>query len=198
MDRGQAHTLEGIIGALLLLSSLVFALQVTAVTPLSASTSSQHIENQQQATAEGVLAVAADDGSLAEAALYWEVGNGSFHGLEGDPFYTNDAEVENFTLGERLNDAFGDRGVAFNVALVYQTAPGDRRERRLVYRGAPSDNAVIASRIVTLYDDTRLVRANGTRMSQNVSNVSGFYAPDAAPSSPIYNVVRVEVTVWRM
>lgn len=195
--RGQAHTLEGIVGALLLLSSLVFALQVTAVTPLSASTSSQHIENQQQATAEGILATADENGSLAEAALYWDVNNSSFHGLEGDRFYTNDDEVEGFELGRLLNSAFGDRGVAFNVDLVYQTVSGERRDRRMVYRGAPSDNAVTASRVVTLYDDTKIYAANETRASENVSNVSDFYAPDAA-SGPVYNVVRVEVTVWRM
>ncbi len=65
--RAQAHTLEAIVSGMLLLASLVFALQMTAVTPLSASTSSQHIENQQQAIGHGVLASAVAEGALKPA-----------------------------------------------------------------------------------------------------------------------------------
>jgi hypothetical protein len=196
--RGQAHTLEGIIASLILVSSLIFALQVTAVTPLSASTSSQHIENQQRATAEGVLAITDNNGSLETAILYWDQENGSFHGLAGDTFYTNDEEVGEFTLGQLLNEQFGDRGIAFNVDLVYQTADGDRRVRQMVYRGAPSDNAVTATRTVTLYDDDELRFANETNSDTTVKEAGSFFAQDSAPGASVYNVVRVEVTVWRM
>ena len=68
-DRGQAYTLEAIIASVLLISSLVFALQVTVVTPLSASTSNQHIENQQRASAAGVLTAAQETGALKDAVL---------------------------------------------------------------------------------------------------------------------------------
>jgi hypothetical protein len=199
--RGQAHTLEGIIGALILVSSLVFAMQVTAVTPLSASTSSQHIENQQQAVAEGVLAVADSNGTLTTATLYWDESENTFHGLGGEEFYTNDDEVDSFTLGELLNESFGSRGVAFNVNLIYQTSSGDRRSRWMVYRGAPSDNAVTTIRSVTLYDDDRLRESDGSNSSTTVKSAAssgGFYARDASPGSSLFNVIRVEVTVWRM
>ena len=69
--RGQIYTLEAVIAAVLLVSSLVFALQVTAVTPLSASTSNQHIENQQRASASGVLTAAEEAGILQDAVLFW-------------------------------------------------------------------------------------------------------------------------------
>ena len=78
-DRGQAHTVEAFIAALLLVSGLLFAMQATAVTPLSASTSNQHIENQQRALAGDLLSTAAADGSLTEAVLYWNATNRSFH-----------------------------------------------------------------------------------------------------------------------
>jgi hypothetical protein len=54
-------------------------MQATAVTPLSASTSNQHIENQQRALAGDLLSTAAADGSLTEAVLYWNATNRSFH-----------------------------------------------------------------------------------------------------------------------
>jgi len=196
--RGQAHALEGIIASLILVSSIVFALQVTAVTPLSASTSNQHIENQQQATAEGVLAIADDNGSLARTTLYWDESNASFHDLQGGSFYTNDEEVTGFVLGQLLNQEFGDRGVAFNVNLIYRTSSGDRRTRQMVYRGAPSDNAVTATRTVTLHDDDELVTANGSDTGTTVDESGTFYAPDASPGTNVYNVIRVEVVVWRM
>jgi len=59
-DRAQAHTLEAFAAAILLVAALTFALQATAVTPLSASTSNQHIENQQRAVATDLLATSAE------------------------------------------------------------------------------------------------------------------------------------------
>jgi hypothetical protein len=214
VERGQAHTLEGVIAALLLLSSLVYALQVTAVTPLSASTSNQHIENQEQATASGILASAADQprpggDALKTAVLYWDESTGAFHGRSAGP-YTNDAgyptadidgdgdaEIQ-FTFARLLKDGFSDRGIAYNAYLHYQTDDG-RATKELVYRGAPSDNAVSASRTVTLYDGDNLYEPDERLDDANtVGNTGSFYAPDVASSSEVYNIVRVEVVVWRM
>jgi len=54
---------------MLLLASVLFALQVTAVTPLTGSTSSQHIENQQASLAEGLLATQVENGSIVPTIL---------------------------------------------------------------------------------------------------------------------------------
>ncbi|WP_276258681.1 DUF7288 family protein [Haloglomus litoreum] len=204
VERGQAHTLEGVIASLLLLSSLVYALQVTAVTPLSASTSNQHIENQEQASASGLLATAAnkprpDGDALKVAVLYWDESAGAFHGLSAGPYQNDAGFPSEFTLGRMLQDGFSDRGIAYNVYLHFQTDTGTATER-LVYRGAPSDNAVSASRTVTLYNDDELYEADesldtGTTVGDEDSD---FYAPDVDSSSAVYNVVRVEVVVWRM
>jgi len=50
---------------------------------------------------------------------------------------------------------------------------------------------------VTLFDDDLLTDLDGVDTNVTVSNSSTFYAPDAAPDDDLYNVVRVEVTVWR-
>lgn len=197
MSRGQAHTLEGIIGGLLLLSGLVFALQATAVTPLSASTSSQHIENQLEASGDGALAVAAENGSLKNATLSWNETGGRFHDLsDADDSYTAGGPPNGF--GRLLTRTFTDRGVAFNVYLVPLSPAGEPSSPiELVYRGAPSDNAATASRIVTIYESDRLLNANGDP-GLTVNESTTFYAPDAAPNSTVHNLVQVRVVVWRM
>ncbi|QLD88276.1 hypothetical protein HWV07_04200 [Natronomonas salina] len=190
--RGQAYTLEAFIAALLLVASLTFALQVTAVTPLSASTANQHIENQQRSSAVGLLAAADENSSLKEAVLYWDRTENTFHGTTGMGYYTN-GYSEN-TFGKMVDRAYGDRGLAVNIIVHVenQTSP-----QRMVYHGEPSDNAASASRRVTLYDDDSIRAADGTTDVQ-LSTTDEFYAPDAHPGSDVYNVVRVEVIVWRM
>lgn len=199
--RGQAHTLEAVVAGILLLSALVFALQVTAVTPLSASTASQHIENQHQSTAEGVLAVADDRGALERAILYW--GNSDddaeqeFHNADNGRIYVNSHPTNEF--GELLHDAFGGRGITYNVYVSYELRRGDRVRQRMVYRGEPSDNAITASREVILFDDDVLYNSNEQPTTNKLGDSgTGFFAPDAASNSGVYNVVRVEVVVWRM
>ena len=200
--RAQAHTLEGFVAGFLLLSSLVFALQVTAVTPLSASTSSQHIENQQGATAEGVLAAAVDNGTLVRAITYWDHTEEEFRGTDAREYYSSRSEVDDFAFGRMLTDAFDDRGIAFNVYLIYRTSGENVNRERFIYRGQPSDHAATASALVTLYDDDRLHDdPDGDRVAEPMAidlAGSSFYAPDASPSTGVYNVVRVEVVAWRM
>lgn len=195
--RAQAHTLEAVVAGILLLTSLLFALQVTAVTPLSASTSNQHIENQHEATALDVLSVAAERGILKQAVLYWNDSETSFHDADNDPRYVNKLPPNRF--GDVLASGFSGRGVAFNVYVAYQDASGNTFRQQMLFRGEPSDNAVSAGRTVTLFDDAVLYDADEFPTSKEISDPDvNFYAPDAAPTSGVYNHVRVEVVVWRM
>lgn len=204
-DRGQAFTLEGFIAALLLLASLAFVLQSTGVTPLSSSTSSQHVENQQAAMAGGLLDIARADGSLRPALLYWNDANGTFHGTEppasGDGYYMACGMPTAF--GDHLARTFDDQGLACNVIVRYvNSTTGDVATRRMIYVGAPTDTAMRAVASITLYDDDTLYAADGTPTGTTLTSIASdpsaaFYAPDADPDGPVYNVVRVEVIVWR-
>ena len=201
--RGQAYTLEAVVAALLIVSSLVFALQVTAVTPLSASTSSQHIENQQRASAAGALAAAAhtpvegESNALREAVLYCNVTQmPGYHDADSPPSYTNRNPDNAF--GEILDRSF-QRGVALNVR-VHADEAGDTH--RMIDRGTPSDNAVSASRTVTIYENDTLTSPEAGGMSVIEASEQGLLE-DCLPDStvddgPVYAVVRVEVTAWRM
>lgn len=190
MSRGQAHTLEGTIAGLLLLVSLLVTLQTTAVTPLTASTSSQHIENQMANNARGALSAAEADGELKPAVLYWDEANARFHNTGTRGFYTN--EPPNNAFGEILNVTFDSRGIAYNVYLNYNGTEG---REPYIDRGEPSDNAVSVSRTVTLLDSDRL-RTDTGRPGTKVSDVTNFYASDKGNN--VYNVVTVEVVVWRI
>ena len=191
--RGQAYTLEAVIASVLLVSSLVFALQVTAVTPLSASTSNQHIENQQRASASGVLTAAQKAGALKDAVLYWNDSEAEYYEAERVTYYTNSYPPNEF--GNITARAFAGRGLAVNVLIHYNES---KEPTRMVYRGAPSDNAVSTSRTVTIYDDDNLTAPPSNQTT--VVGASNFKdaVPEDAPGNSVYNVVRVEVTVWRM
>jgi hypothetical protein len=195
MDRAMAHTLEAFTAALLVVSGVVFALQATAVTPLTASTSNQHVENQQQATAADLLAAGDAEGSLRTAVLYWNASGDRFAGASEDGYRNGGPPT---ALGAALNETFGNLTsgggrVAYDVFVDYRTPGGDARRQTMVYMGSPSDNAVVATRTVAVFDGDRRTApgANGTV-------ADGFYAPDAAPNATLYNVLEVHVVVWKM
>ncbi|MBX0284867.1 DUF7288 family protein [Haloarcula salinisoli] len=193
--RGQAHTLEATVAGLLMLSSLIFALQMTAVTPLSASTSSQHIENQQGETGQGVLASAAEVGALKPAVLYWNNSSSRYHNAGVQRFYTSGPPDNRF--GAMLERAFNGNGIAYNVYFRFQNADGRPITRQYVYSGVPTDNAVTATHTVTLWDDDPLYNADGTPSSTRLNTENMTYPmPDTGDN--LYNTVRVEVVAWRI
>ena len=190
--RGQAHTLEAFVAAILIVGGLIFATQATAVTPLSASTSNQHIENQQQATIEGLLETAAKNGTLADAVLYWNPENGTFEDAPGTDEY---ARGPPNAFGAALNETLSERQIAFNVNVRYATENGTDVEP-MVRMGEPSANAVSATRAIGIYNASRLTGENTTAVHELDHESGEFYAPDV-DSGQLYNVVEVEVIAWR-
>lgn len=197
-DRGQAHTVEAFSAAIVLLASVVFALQVTAVTPLTASTASQHIENQQSGVGGGVLDSAAESGNLTKAILYWDDDEGEFHNATSESGTYTVGGPPN-ALGKRLNETFLDRGIAFRLSVIYATS-GSTEQRTIVDLGAASENAVTVHRSVTLHDDDHVYEWDGERNATvTVDTATNLYlGSDQSPNSPVYNVVKVELTLWRM
>lgn len=192
--RGQAHTLEGVTAGLLLVLALLLSLQASVATPLTASTASQHLGNQLQGEASGLVSTTHADGQLRETLLYWNETEGTFHGTGAIGFYASGGPPTAF--GERLNETFeGD--VAYTVDLHY-VAGGNLETRTLVRLGTPADNAVTVTRTVTLYDGDRLGASDGGRTETELGDAATFFAPDAAPDGPLYNVVDVEVVVWQI
>ncbi|MFC5136171.1 MULTISPECIES: DUF7288 family protein [Haloferacaceae] len=208
-DRGQAHTLEAFVAAMLLVAGLTFALQATAVTPLSASTSNQHVENQQRAAATDLLETSAANGDLREAVLDWHPGNattdslGFNSGSEDRDYYAAGGPPNAF--GDALDRTFLDRRIAFNVHVRYHVDPASYDEtpmkrQQMVYMGTPSDNAVMASRTITVSNDTTLTASENETLAEvppDSDSDKGFYAPPV-DDGPIYNHLEVRIVVWRM
>jgi hypothetical protein len=191
--RGQAHTLEATVAALLMLSSVIFALQVTAVTPLSASTSSQHIENQQQSSAQGVLTAAANADALKPAILYWDNGDTEYHNTGSIRFYTSGPPDNRF--GGMLQRAFGDNGIAYNVNFIAESRTDPRQ---YIYSGVPSDNAVSATHTVTLNNDDVLYDDDEQPTDNRLGDSGTGFWIDMGDGGPEYETVQVEVVVWRI
>lgn len=181
--------------ALIVVSGVLFALGATAVTPLSASTSNQHIQNQQLVAANDLLAASAANGTLRETVVYWNATADGYEGAPENGYYTVGGPPT--PLGAALNATFRDERIAFNVYVSYWdgTSP---RQSPVVYMGSPSDNAVTASRTVTLFDDTELSAPGETRNVSTASAAGDFYASDVAPGNELFNVVEVRIVVWRM
>ncbi|KAB1188769.1 MULTISPECIES: hypothetical protein [Haloferax] len=196
MDRGQAHALEAFVAATVLLASVTFALQVTAVTPLTASTSSQHIENQQASVAQGLLDAAAENGSLKRTVLLKNISV-----TEGDNYISGGPPT---VFGQMLNDTFRDRGIAFNVNVysVQSNQQGKALNRiGLVHMGQPSDHAASASRLVTLMDTDVLHKVDSGEAvptTTTLDEASSFYVDERQDGDPVWSVLKIEVVVWRM
>lgn len=196
-DRAQAHTLEAFTAAILIVAGLTFALQATAVTPLSASTSNQHLENQQRAVATDVLETSAANGDLEAAILRWDPENESFTSGGPRDHFTQGGPPNGF--GEALNRTFGDRRIAFNVRVAH----GQRHEEvtTMVSMGSPSDNAVTATRTVVLTDDANLTMPGHTDATlaglSDESDSGEFYAADASDGA-IYDRMEVRIVVWQL
>lgn len=197
-ERGQTFTLEAFVAAILLVSTVAFALQAVTITSNTASASDTELRGQHVGLAEGVLDRSVENGDLENTLLYWNETGNRFRGAdEEEGFYISTAP--NTTFGESLNDVFDGTGIRYNVNLYYRDENGEQRTQRLVEFGTPSDDAVRVAETVTLYDRTELVDVDETpRENATLDSVEdGFYAPNATPDSPLYSVIRVEVILWR-
>lgn len=196
--RAQAFTLEAFVAAVLLVATLSFALQAVAIDANTASSAGSELRGQHAGIAEGVLDGAVENGSLQSTLLYWDESNDRFLDAdEEEGFYLS--RSPNTTFGRNLDGIFEDGRIRYNVDLYYRGTDGERETRRLVEYGTPSQDAVRVTETVTLYDDTTLVSRNESRRANATleSVESDFYAPDASNDTQLYNVIRVEVVLWR-
>jgi len=204
-ERGQALSFEGITAAIILLAAVGFALQVTAVTPLSPSTSSQHVENQIQSSGEGALDSAYESGTLQEAVLFWDPDEEVFHESSDELPHYQGSPPDALAISETLNRTFATESIAYNVFIHYHTSDG-MSTQQLIEQGRPSDHAVSASRTLVLFEDDHLVEADGSRDTVTLGSLTGdpdagpsFYAPNVDDQgNNVYNIVHVEVVAWRI
>jgi hypothetical protein len=203
-DRAQAFTIEGLSAALVVTAALVFSLQAVVVTPTTRGTVDEDVRSELRQEATDVLTVTAtaDPDDLSYMVRYWESNRRTFHdavnaevgyGLDGPPG----------TFGETLTATFGGRNYLYNVELVHRTDdPGRTESVTMVRQGFPDENAVVASRTVTLYDNQTLTApGSGTAELHEYDTDfgdgdDGYYPVPDAVEGPVYNVVEVRLIVW--
>lgn len=211
-DRGQAYTLEGFIGAMVVLMALLFALQSVVIMPTTGGMADRTVQSQLQQETQDTLVVAAteDEGDLSEMVRYWNESGGEFYGatedrvVRGNYNASNQTELyDEFVLGELLVDRLTEHGLSFNVELVYQDETGEfdtENSTYLVYQGEAE--SITASYTVTLFEDDELTAPT----AEEGDTVRDAYDPDEDDSYPIppgtdestevYNVVEVRIAVW--
>lgn len=192
--RSQSYVLEAIAASVVVLTAVVFAIQATAVTPLSVSTANQHIENQERSTADSMLEQATVNGSLRTAVLYWNPDNRTFANASAEGYL---GRHPGNRFGELLDRTFGEANVATNVEVVSIGAAGPSR-KPMIYQGVPSESAVSASHTLVLMDSDNLTAPGYSNHTLNATNATGnFYTSDTVPAGPVYAVVEVRIVVWR-
>lgn len=203
-DRGQAFTIEGITASLVLLTAVLLAVQAVVVTPTTRGTVDEDVRSNLRQQADDVLALssAAEDQDLSTLLRYWEPDGRTFAGAE-NPEVGYGLDTPPTRLGALLNGTFTQQGYLYNVEVIYRTDdPGESGRLTMVKRGFPDENAVVASRTVTLYDDDTLtgpgsgpatLREYDTDLTDGDD---GYYPIPDAVDGPVYNVVEVRVIVW--
>ena len=209
-DRGQAYTLEGFIGAMIVLTAILFALQSVVIAPTTGGLADRTVESQVQQETRDTLIVAAGDNpadpdealNLSQTIRYWNESGETYHNPSeesGEGYYdpTNSTAFYNETaLGKLLNERFTERGLSYSVELVYQNESGqfDTENSTLLVDQGDSE-AITASYMVTLFDDDPLLDEDGNPTGTTLEGSSTYPIPNVDDSSSIYNVVEVRIAV---
>ena len=196
-SRGQAFTLEGVIAAIVVLVSVVLALQAVDIAPFSSGGADSHTDRLETQVSD-VLATASDRDALRTTVTCVRPTGEP----ESDLANPNDPLTR---FGELLNQTLAQNGNEFIVAVEYLGKDGLARER--VYPtgeiSAPT-GAVSASRQVTLYKSDPVNRAEGDGCEPDpdgttIGEYDLFYIdpnPDLGGVTNLHNTVRVKVVAW--
>lgn len=192
-DKAQLHTLEGVAAATVMLLVIVYALDSTAMTPLTSSTANVHAETELQVLGQDVLSALdyAEPGynsKLKNDVLNWDGSTYIWTASNYSKIYigqvNNSNKLDN-NLTKILNNTFVRQGIAHNVVLTFldnlTLLPSSQK---VIYNGDPSDNAVIVSRKIVLHSSDTINPGNPIK---NIDN-----------STDLYNIVDVKLILWRM
>lgn len=203
-DRAQTFTLEALLGALLLLAAVGFALQAVSISSNTASIADTELRGQQVGLTDGVLQRTSADGNLTAVLLYWNESGQQFYDAEAEEGHylspDENSPFGNTSFGGSLERILDGSQTRYNINLHYRGTDGDRETQRLVETGTPGNNAVRIIETVTLTNETMLVGPDKQpRKNATLGAVAeNFYAPNVSPERDLYNVIRVEVVVWQI
>jgi hypothetical protein len=193
-EKAQLHTLEGVAAASIMLIVIIYAIDATSMTPLTASTSSVHVEAELRAMGQDIFNILdyAEPGYISKLKMdiaAWDgkeyIWSGSNYTVKGTANVTGN--LTNIT--ELLNATLIRKGTAHNLDVVFLSCRPDNTTYpvnvKIIFNGDPSNNAVIISRKIVLQD---------TDINTNYSGP----IEDIDPYSNFRNIVDIKLTLWRM
>lgn len=200
-DRGQAYTLEALVGTIILLTAVVFALNVAVVTPTTSGTLDSSSQDDLRGQLTDTLAGPTATDQLTHMLLYVNTTDGTFAGNWSAESGYKTWPTESFQpLGTTLDGLLDRQGLRYNVEAVWYEND-TRRHEFLRYRGAPGAESVVVTRTVVLTDKMRLRAPNSTpytladvRQNEDLDHPINAMATD--PDDPVYAVVELRVIAW--
>ena len=193
-DKAQLFTLESVAAASIMLIVIIYAIDATSMTPLTASTSSVHVEAELRAMGQDIFNILdyAEPGYRSRLKMdiaAWDgkeyIWSGSNYTIKGTTNVTGN--LTNIT--ELLNTTLIKQGTAHNLDVVFLSRRPDNTtypvKIKIIFNGDPSNNAVIVSRKIVLQNSD--INTNNTRTIEDIDLSSNFY-----------NIVDIKLTLWRM
>ncbi len=196
-EKAQLHTLEAVIASMMVVGIIIFTVQATSLTPLTASTANSHIEAQLQTIGQDMMNALSyspygHSSDLKNDILNWDGDSYVWSGAEYRATGNQSHSLENSSLAESLDMIAVRRGIAHNVHFTWVNEDGIVLSRRYIYNGDPSNNAVVISKMIHLCEAEI---GNATEFRERTGIPSAD--PDT-PSTDFYNIVNVKMTLWRM
>lgn len=196
-DSGQMHTLEGIMGAIVMIMVMVFVVQGTSITPLSSSSTNQHVQLELLNMGQDILTTldytdnpnAKSD--LKKSIVTW---NGMEYVWDGKR-YVDVVKEDGSTvildneLTRTLNFTLNSWGIAHNIEITYIDPYGNATSKKIIWNGNPSDNSISTSKVIALHN-------TDLAASPNFGIMTGIR--DVDPSTDFYNLIDIKLTLWRM
>lgn len=206
-DRGQAYTLQGIIGAILVASALIVGLQAVDISPWTGGTSER--SESLRIEVQDVLAAASDRDLLRTAATCIDGdGDGTPHPAVAAGGTPNGSERSAF--GTLLNRTLDANEHSYNVYVDYHNASASDGVRTipLTRERDVTRPSVTVVRRVALFDSDPVLRfdpdrgecvptfgTNATLGTRATDPNRDIYIGDQGKGD-VYAVVRVRVVAW--
>lgn len=185
--RGQAYTLEGIIGAIVLASALIIGLQ--AVDPAPWTDSDPGDPEEIRVGAEDTLTIAQERDKLHAAVAC----------VDGDEHESQAFQPGGTPLGDLLERTLGDYN--YQLWLEYEEA-GEREERdALDGIRTPDRQSVTVTRQVPLFDNSLVYEYDDGEgecvpTDETLEDADQFYIDNQHDDDELYAIVTVRVVVW--
>jgi len=215
-DRGQAYTIEGIIGAILIASALVLGLQTVDIAPWTDSSTDPQTESLRLQT-QDLLEAAEDRDALRTAATCIDGdGNDTPHPAVAAGTANND--TERAALGVLLNRTLDANNYRFSVYISYPngttaangSASNSINTTAVTDDRDPTRRSVTATRQVALFDSDPILEfdpdagecvpatagVNNTLATRWDDPDQDVYVENQNENSDLYAVVRIRVVAW--